>query len=86
MSLQPFNILLYQEDLWWVAQCDEPDLCTQGNNEEECIANMQEALRLHLYSPCSTQASTEEFYKMLNHLPERFSIRRILLAIPEAES
>lgn len=36
------------EGAWYVAQCLEIDVASQGTTIEDAIANLQEALELHL--------------------------------------
>jgi predicted RNase H-like HicB family nuclease len=43
------------EPPWYVAQCLEIDVASQGKTVEEAIANLQEALELHLESNPSPQ-------------------------------
>ena len=45
---------LWQEDDWIVAQCLEVDVASQGETEEEALANLKEALELHFESPRAT--------------------------------
>lgn len=43
-----FTATVWQEDAWFVAQCLELDVASQGETEEEALANLQEALALHV--------------------------------------
>jgi predicted RNase H-like HicB family nuclease len=38
-----------------VAQCVEVDVASQGENEEEALTNLREALELHLQGPKNRQ-------------------------------
>ena len=49
-----FTASLWQEDDWLVAQCLEVDVASQGETEEEALANLKEALELHFESPRAT--------------------------------
>ncbi|MCP4405457.1 MAG: type II toxin-antitoxin system HicB family antitoxin [bacterium] len=48
---QVFSASLWQEGAWFVAQCLEVDVASQGDTQEEAIANLQEALELYFESP-----------------------------------
>ena len=49
-----FSASVWQEGDWFVAQCLEVDVASQGSNEEEALANLQEALALHFEPPSAT--------------------------------
>lgn len=49
-----FNATVWQEDDWFVAQCLDIDLASQGASEEEALANLREALELHFSPPVAT--------------------------------
>ena len=51
-----FTTSLLQEDNWFVAQCLEVDIASQGETEQEALANLGEALELHFGDPRSTVA------------------------------
>ncbi len=51
-----FTATLWQEDGLVVAQCLEVDVASQGNSEEEALANLTEALSLHFQPPRATVA------------------------------
>jgi predicted RNase H-like HicB family nuclease len=46
-----FAASVTQEGEWYVAQCLEVDVASQGETEEEALANLREALTLALSSP-----------------------------------
>ena len=46
---------LTQEEDWYVAQCLEVDVASQGESEAEALANLREALHLHFEPPLATQ-------------------------------
>lgn len=46
-----FTAILTQEDDWVIAQCLEVDIVSQGESEEEALANLREALSLALSEP-----------------------------------
>jgi len=51
-----FNAGLWQEGNWYVAQCLEVDVASQGTSEEETLENLREALELHFEPPVSAVA------------------------------
>ena len=51
---QQFSASVWQEDSWYIAQCLEVDVASQGKTREEAIANLREALRLHFTPPVAT--------------------------------
>jgi len=44
---QKFTATVWQEGDWFVAQCLEVDIASQGGTEEEALLNLREALELH---------------------------------------
>ncbi|GMV92972.1 MAG: hypothetical protein AMXMBFR82_27500 [Candidatus Hydrogenedentota bacterium] len=48
------TVSLSQEGRWFVAQCLEVDVASQGTSEEDALANLQEALDLHFTPPVAT--------------------------------
>jgi predicted RNase H-like HicB family nuclease len=53
---QIFTASVWQEGDWFVAQCLEVDVASQGETEDEALANLQEALELHFEPPRATVA------------------------------
>ena len=51
-----FNATVWQEGEWFVAQCLEVDVASQGATEEEALENLSEALELHFTPPVATFA------------------------------
>lgn len=49
-----FNASVWREDDWFVAQCLEVDVASQGRTAEEAIDNLREALELHLEDPVAS--------------------------------
>jgi predicted RNase H-like HicB family nuclease len=45
---------IWQEGEWFVAQCLEVDVASQGETPEEALSNLKEALELHFEPPCAT--------------------------------
>ena len=48
------NVSILQEDGWHIAQCLEVDVASQGETEDEALANLREALHLHFTPPMAT--------------------------------
>jgi predicted RNase H-like HicB family nuclease len=46
-----FAATVWREDDWYVSQCLEIDVASQGATEEEALANLKEALELHFEPP-----------------------------------
>ncbi len=51
---QTFAASISQEGDWFVAQCLEIDIASQGETEEQALANLREALELHFEEPSAT--------------------------------
>jgi len=49
-----FSAVVWQEGPWFVAQCLEVDVASQGETEEEALSNLREALELHFEAPRAT--------------------------------
>jgi predicted RNase H-like HicB family nuclease len=49
-----FTASITKEDNWYVAQCLEVDVASQGETEEEALTNLREALQLHFSPPQAT--------------------------------
>jgi predicted RNase H-like HicB family nuclease len=52
---RPFTATVWREGNWYVAQCLEVDVASQGETEEEALANLKEALELHFQPPHATR-------------------------------
>lgn len=46
-----FSATVTREGEWFVAQCLEIDIASQGQSEEEALSNLKEALTLHFEKP-----------------------------------
>ena len=46
-----FTARVWQEGHWFIAQCAEVDVASQGRTEEEAVANLREALELYFEPP-----------------------------------
>lgn len=53
---QKFTASIWQEDKWFVAQCVEVDVASQGKTEDEALENLRDALELHFTPPVATIA------------------------------
>jgi predicted RNase H-like HicB family nuclease len=51
---QEFTATVWQEGAWFVAQCREVEVASQGTTEEEALDNLREALELHFEPPRAT--------------------------------
>jgi len=49
-----FSATVSREGDWYVSQCLQLDIASQGETEEEALANLKEALELHFERPQST--------------------------------
>ena len=54
MKMQTFTASVTQEDKWFIAQCLEVDVSSQGKSEDEAINNLREALELYFEPPRPT--------------------------------
>jgi predicted RNase H-like HicB family nuclease len=52
---RPFTATIWQDGNWYVSQCQEVDIASQGGTEEEALANLKEALELHFEPPHATR-------------------------------
>ena len=53
---QTFSASVWREDDWYVAQCLEVDVASQGESEEEALENLREAIELH-FEPARPDAA-----------------------------
>lgn len=49
-----FTVSIDQEGDWYIAQCLEIDVVSQGETEDEACANVGEAILLHFTPPVAT--------------------------------
>jgi len=49
-----FSASIWREDDWYVSQCLEVDVASQGKSEEEALENLKEALELYFEPPNAT--------------------------------
>lgn len=50
-----FAATVWKEGDWFVSQCLEVDVASQGETEEEALANLREALELYFEEPQATR-------------------------------
>jgi predicted RNase H-like HicB family nuclease len=53
---RPFSATVWREGNWYVSQCLEIDIASQGQTEQEALDNLKEALELHFDHPRATRA------------------------------
>jgi hypothetical protein len=46
-----FTATVWKEDDWYIAQCLDVDVASQGKSEEQAIDNLREALELYFSPP-----------------------------------
>ena len=46
-----FTASVWREDEWWIAQAIEVDVASQGESEEDALANLRDALELYFTPP-----------------------------------
>lgn len=51
MEAQTFTASIWREDNWFIAQCLEVDIASQGGSEEAALVNLAEALELYFEAP-----------------------------------
>ena len=50
MKVQTFTASIWREENWFIAQCLEVDIASQGESEEAALDNLTEALELYFES------------------------------------
>jgi predicted RNase H-like HicB family nuclease len=55
---RPFAATVWREGDWYVSQCLEVDVASQGATEEEALANLREALELYFEPPRANRPPT----------------------------
>ena len=51
---QRFSASIWQEGEWYIAQCVQVDIASQGATEDEALGNLRDALELHFTPPVAT--------------------------------
>ncbi len=54
---QSFTASVWQEGEWYIAQCMQVDVASQGATEDEALDNLRDALELHFTPPVATVIS-----------------------------
>ncbi|HEY9868866.1 MAG TPA: type II toxin-antitoxin system HicB family antitoxin [Candidatus Obscuribacterales bacterium] len=49
-----FTASIFKEADWYIAQCLEVDVASQGESKEGALKNLKEALELHFESPIAS--------------------------------
>jgi len=52
---RPFAATVWREGKWYVSQCLEVDIASQGETEEEALVNLKEAVELYFEPPHATR-------------------------------
>jgi len=52
---RPFAATIWREGQWYVSQCLELDVASQGETEDQALANLREAIELHFEPPQATR-------------------------------
>lgn len=53
-----FSATITREGKWYIAQCLEVDVASQGKSEAAAIKNLEEAIELYFEDPKATQNPT----------------------------
>jgi predicted RNase H-like HicB family nuclease len=51
---QKFSASIWQEGEWYIAQCIQIDVASQGTTEDDALHNLRDALELHFTPPVAT--------------------------------
>jgi len=51
---QRFSASVWPEGEWFIAQCSQVDVASQGLTEGEALENLQDAIALHFTPPVAT--------------------------------
>lgn len=51
---QRFSASIWQEGEWFIAQCVQVDVASQGVTEDDALENLRDALQLHFMPPVAT--------------------------------
>jgi predicted RNase H-like HicB family nuclease len=54
---RPFAATVWREGRWYVSQCLAVDVASQGESEEQALANLKDALELHFEPPLASRPS-----------------------------
>ena len=59
-----FNAVITKEGDWYVAQCLEIDIASQGETEDEAMKNLNEALSLHFTPPVASMLPKVQHFEL----------------------
>jgi len=59
-----FSAVILKKGEWFVAQCLDVDVASQGETEDEAMKNLNEALRLHFTPPVATLLTTVRHFEL----------------------
>lgn len=65
---QTFSASITQEGAWYVAQCLELDVASQGETEGQALASLIEALTLYFEEPCGSTGDRSRFPVTVNKI------------------
>ena len=51
---QTFTAMVWREDDWYIAQCRELEIASQGNSKEAALNHLAEAIEVHFEPPMAT--------------------------------
>lgn len=51
---ETFTAVVWKEGDWYIAQCREFEVASQGKTKEEALDNLSEAIEVHLSPPLAT--------------------------------
>jgi predicted RNase H-like HicB family nuclease len=51
---ETFTAVVWKEGNWYVAQCREFEVASQGRSKEEAMQNLTEAIEVHFSPPIAT--------------------------------
>jgi predicted RNase H-like HicB family nuclease len=55
VTVTPCDATVWRAGKWYVSLCPELDVASQGETEEEALANLKEAMELHFEPPQATR-------------------------------
>lgn len=72
---RPFAASVWKEGDWYVSQCLEIDVASQGETEEEALSNLKDALELYFEPPRATRPPQVRLIEglgdqVINHLSD----------------
>src|ERR1700683_3671209 len=75
---RPFAVTVWREGKWYVSQCLEIDVASQGESEDEALDNLKEALELYFEPPRASRPADVRMIEVeVGPLPFREIKRRL---------